>query len=234
MTRLLLALGLALFFHSSALAAGTVQLVIHGKVHRDGGTPVEFVVEADGGETVFRGIVGRDTQAGDLVALLERRLKAAGIRHVRGSDAPGQGPVSLFVEDVERVRLRLGGGLRGTVTACDEAPRALRLLPSRLTDTSRGAHVMLGVTCASRDGSSLATHEVALDLADVATTAERVADLLARRASQDGLYSERPTDDAWATSGTSAGEGAIGLTVELYADGDWGVELELAPRISSR
>ncbi len=142
------------------------------------------------------------------------------------------GPVSLFLEDVESIRVRLGCGLRATVTACDERPAALRLLPPRLQGESMSAFVRLSVTCASRD--KLLTKDVELDLADVETTAERVADLLARRATQAGLRSERPTGDSWATSGASSGEAAVGASVELFADSDWGIELELAPREGSR
>jgi len=230
----LLTLFLGALLAPASTAAGTLQLVVHGQVHRDGGTPVELFVRAGGSEATFQGVVGRDTRATDLVSLFEGRLKKAGIRHSRGHDAPGQGPVSLFVEDVELLRVRLGGGLRATVTACDEAPRAVTLLPSRLEGEPLGAFVSMTVTCASSDGARILAKDVDLDLNDVETTPERVAELLARRASQSGLRSLRPNPKSWATSGATTGEAAIGLSIELYADSDWGIELELEPRVSRR
>lgn len=234
MVRTLLALAVLAFAPALAAAAGTVQLTLSGQVHVDGGTPVVLEVDAGGRAMVWRGTLARETWATDVAALLARRLKAEGIGHTLGSDAAPRGPVSLFIEDVERVRVRLGDGLAASLTTSDEAPRSLRVLPPRLADVSRGGTVEVHVTCSSSDGERLLRRRLSLDLPDAPISSSRVADQLASKASQAGLSSSRPSGDAWAATGALTGEAAVAMSVVTYADADWGIELLLAPRIDRR
>ncbi|MDF1797671.1 MAG: hypothetical protein P1V81_00720 [Planctomycetota bacterium] len=232
--RLVLPAVLLLAGSLSASASGLVQIVIRGQIEESGGAPIQLKLKADGSELSFRGLLAYGTRSGDLAALFERRLKGQGIRYSLGPAAAPRGEISLFIEDVEAITVRLGGGLTASVTSVEEVPDRLRLLPPNRTTGQLGGEVGIFVTSEVRGTGVLSQAALSLDLPNTKTTSAWVSEQLSRRAIGASMRSSRPTPDSWTSTGTTSGGEAIAMSVRLYADSDWGVEMTLSPRVNTR
>jgi len=232
--RLVLPAVLLLVGSLSASASGLVQLVVSGQIEESGGSMIELKLTADGEELSFRGLLAYGTRSSDLAALFERRLKGQGIRYSLGPAAAPRGDISIFIEDVEAVTLRLGGGLTASVTSVEEVPDRLRLLPPHRTMGQLGGEVGVFVTSELRSTGALSQTALNLNLPDTKTTSAWVSEHLSRSAIGASMRSSRPTPDSWTSTGTTAGGEAIAMTVRLYSDSDWGIEMTLSPRINAR
>jgi len=180
----------------------------------------------------FRGHLARETRVGDLAALLERRLKAAGISAVFGPDSPPRGPYSFFVEDCESVALRLGGGLEARLTAVEEAPSFLRVLPPRAARQSAAGDLRVYLSTVSPVKEREEVFELSLQLPDLAPSASWVSEHLSSLATTRGWKTSRPSPEAFASTGMTAGPLAVGMTVELFSYADWELEMRFPPRVT--
>jgi len=222
-----------------AAAQGMVQLTLSGEVDRTGGARAEVEVTFVNGNTnneartvAFGMFLAERTSAADLAVLLEKRFVSAGARAVNTSQGqPARGVTCLFIEDVLGVSLRLGQGLRATVTLSEDRPLSVRIVPPE--DAKQDA--ILRVTA-----STWFPHERLHKRAEMETrldptlTTTRIADLLANQAIRSGWPSEVDRHETW-LPGTTASAGVIeGASFDLITSGDWRLEIALAPRRQDR
>jgi hypothetical protein len=222
-----------------AFAQGMVQLTLSGEVDRTGGARAEVEVTFVNGNTnneartvAFGMFLAERTSAADLAVLIEKRFVSAGARAVNTSQGqPGRAVTCLFIEDVLGVSLRLGQGLRATVTLSEDRPQAVRVLPPE--DAPQDA--ILRVTA-----STWFPHERVHKRAELETrldpslTASRMADLLANQAIRSGWPSEIERHETWLPGATAAAGLIQGASFDLITSGDWRLELVLTPRRQDR
>ncbi len=227
----LLALGV---FVGPVHGSGLVQVSLRGEVGAQSGTMIEFTVKSGSHDLQFSGMVGEGTRVGDLAALFERKLKRAGFSVTVGVDAGGRGPVSLFIDEVEEIRVRVGGGLSATVTSSEEMPLEVRALPPRVKSDFGGGSFRAFVTVTDPETSGFVIHSLDARLPDRNGTSESVASELVKDAVRQGVTSAQPQSDCWTAKGAASGGEAVAFSVALYSDVDWGVELVLAPLVGAR
>jgi hypothetical protein len=232
--RAVVALVLCALMANTGFASGLVQVSMRGQVGAEAGAMIEFSVKSGSHEMKFSGMIGEGTRVGDLSALFERKLKLAGFGVTSGVEAGGRGSVSLFIDEVEEIRVRLGGGLSATVTSSEEMPREVRALPPRVKSAYSGGELRLFVTTLDSGTQGLEIHSLDVKLPDRSGSAEAVANELEKDAVRKGVISVRAKKDCWSASAAGSGAKPIALSVALYSDADWGVEFVLAPQVSSR
>lgn len=223
----------------SARAQGLVQLTMAGEVDRTGGARVEVDVTVANAAT--RGeprtlslalFLAERTSAADLAVLLEKRLVAAGVRTVNTSEGQSARPVTcLFVEDVLSVGLRLGQGLRATVTLSEDRPESVRLLPPQ--DAKLDAE--LRVTASTWFAHDRKHGRLEFDARLAADQlSPRFADLLSGQATRAGWAGEVQRHEYW-MPGAVASAGAVeAVNFDLQSSGDWRIEVALIPRVQDR
>ena len=235
-----------------ARAEGLVQLHFEGRIAPPGGARVEIEVGgtatrdgqlADFGQKVDFGMylhLGRGTGARDLVALLAQRLRDQGLDVVEPAgaaatdgDAAARTPpgASLFVDRVRYVRIRLGTGLQGAVTLCEEAPIAVRVLPPG--QTKAGARLYVGASTFTPHTGDHSLRALELELGSEASAPE-VSEKLAQRAIASGWVCERPALDSWRPHQMLDGARITGCSIELESGADWRLEVELEPAADRR
>lgn len=215
------------------LAAGTVQLVLEGQVHLDGGRRVEFQAEAGGRSVAWRTQFANGTSAGDVMAYLARRLKGAGIGHYRGIDKAQGQPQVLFIENVERISVRFGGGLTAVLHSMDEVPTGFTVEPPRRRVDVGSATVEVYVTIEDARTGEWSAVTVAAEMGSASSSATIAATLddsaLARR-----LKSEQPTTTTWAVTGSHTGGQAVAMTARVYGYADWALVMDFQPLVQDR
>ena len=235
--RSLLAFAFVAISCSSALGSGLVQVSLSGKVDQEQGSVVELQVTSGSHSLRFSGMVGEGTTVGDLAALFELKLKRSGFSVTRGDSVALRGPVSLFIDNVEFIALRMGAGVTATVTSTEELPTSFRALPPRIKSKFGGGSLQAFLTMKSQakgQEPSLEIKDIAVDLPNQNGTSSEVANDLSRKGLHAGVTSTKLSDGGWKATGTEGGAKAIALSVKLYSDLDWGIEMTLTPSVSAR
>ena len=219
-------------FALPAAAQSSVQLMLEGYVTRPSGTAidVEFGTRAAGGVEAtplsVHMVLLPGTTACDVAALLDARLAEAKIRHV--APAPVQQPASratLFVNDVTRVQVRVGDGLRCTIGLPEGAPTSVLLMPP-LARTGKSNLVFHGVTNDARLRKR-GLVEFAVDFA-ADTTPTMAVESMANACARANWLSERPSHETWKPSASFEGLELVGTSFTLdSSEADWGLELHL-------
>ena len=229
-------LALSLLAADLARAEGLVQLSFGGQVDADGGAPVELEFGLWDGKAVrevsLNIHLARETTASDLAALVASRLERAGAKVLLPREGePLYGPIHVFVEAVTHANLRLGHGLRGSVTLCDSAPSSIRVQPPEIV--RGGARLSIAATTFHHHDRRIGRKELVLELGEL-DTAGTVSEELARAAIAGGWVADRPSPDRWAASRTGDGAEITGCSVSLIGEGDadWRLEVQLeVPRV---
>lgn len=233
----LLALVCIASFCSSAMGSGLVQVSLSGKIDQDQGSIVALQVNSGSHSLDFSGMVGEGTTVGDLAALFELKLKRSGFSVTRGDSVAQRGPVSLFIDNVEFISVRMGAGVTATVTSTEELPTSFRVLPPRIKSKSGGGSLQTYVTMKSEakgQEPSLEIKEIAVDLPARGGASGDVATELSRKGLHEGVTSTKLQSGGWKATGTESGAKAIAMSVRLYSDVDWGIEMTLAPLVGAR
>ncbi|MCY2961650.1 MAG: hypothetical protein NTY35_15920 [Planctomycetota bacterium] len=220
-------------------AQGLVQLTLAGEIDRTGGARAEVELTIANASTngeprtlAFSLFLAERTSAADLAVLLERRLTAAGVRTVNASEGQAARPVTcLFVDDVLGVGLRLGQGLRASVTLSEDRPESVRVLPPQ--DAKQDAE--LRVTASTWWAHDRTHHRVELESRlEAAQPVIRIAESLASQATRAGWDSEVQRHEYWMPSATAAGGSIDAVNFDLQSSGDWRLEIALVPRLQQR
>lgn len=222
-----------------AAAQGMVQLALSGEVDRTGGARAEVEITFANTNTnleartvAFSMFLAERTSASDLAVLLEKRFTSAGARAINTSQGqPARAVTCLFVEDVLAISLRLGQGLRSTVTLSEDAPHSVRILPPE--DAKQDA--ILRVTASTWFAHERVHKRTELEARlDPTLTTMRVADILAAQAIRLTWPSEVERHETW-MPGAIAANGLIqGASFDMITSGDWRLEIVLAPRAQDR
>ncbi|MBL8861756.1 MAG: hypothetical protein JNK02_07060 [Planctomycetes bacterium] len=220
----------------SARAQGPVQLALMGEVDRTGGARIEVDVTflARDGQSATASValfLAERTSAADLGVLLERRLAAAGLRVLNtGSGLPR--PVTcLFVEDVLSVGLRLGHGLRATLTLGEDRAESVRLLAPYDARLDAELRVTASTWMPHERRHARVEYQARLE---AAAPPVKIADQLAAASTRVGWSGEIQGHEVWRPGATAAG-GAVGaVNFDLQTQGDWRLEVALAPRTQVR
>lgn len=223
----------------SARAQGLVQLTLAGEIDRTGGARAEVEVTIANASTngeprtlAFSIFLAERTSASDLAVLLEKRLTAAGVRTVNASEGQAARPVTcLFVDDVLGVAVRLGQGLRASVTLSEDRPASVRVLPPQ--DAKQDAELRI-------TASTWMAHERQHSRIELETRLEaafpvvRIADALAGQATRAGWPSEVQRHEFWMPGPVAAGAAVDAVNFDLQSSGDWRLEIALVPRVQQR
>lgn len=215
----------------SASAEGLTQVRFQGAISHPGGAHVEVEVSARPSEedaeverlAVFVHLA-HGTTAADLASLVAERLRRVRIDVVLSQGSPEAGSTSLFVERARRVRLRLGHGLAGSVSLCEEAPMSVAL--ERPGQDAEGARITIGLSAYYLHTKQHRHSTLAVDVAADATTSA-ISELLANRGIEAGWGCERPTLQSWRVNSLLDGGRVTGLSIELDSASDWALVVEL-------
>lgn len=231
-----------LFVLASALSAhaqGLVQLTLDGAVDTTGGGRIEIEVRfADPQNSLEPRTLSLDlllaekTGAIDVAGLLAQRLERAGARVVfTGANAPMRGPTNLFVEDVYSVGLRLGHGLIGSITLCEDAPQSVRISPGVESKLAGTLSVTAQTTNLHTKERGHVTFDVALlEKATLADTNSRV--LMAAIAA--GWRSESKSNEWWMPGANTDKATVTHCSFDLRSNADWRIDVVLTPRTAVR
>jgi len=235
----------AFLFLVSIAAAGTssaqglVQLTLAGEIDRTGGARAEVEVTVANASTngeprtlAYSFFLAERTSASDLAVLLEKRLNAAGVPTVNTSEGQAARPVTcLFVEDVLGVALRLGQGLRASVTLSEDRPASVRVLPPQ--DAKQDAELRI-------TASTWMAHERQHSRIELETRLEaafpvvRIADALSGQALRAGWPGEIQHHEFWMPGPVAGGAAVEAVNFDLQTSGDWRLEMALVPRLQAR
>lgn len=219
-----------------ASAQGLVQLTFSGEIDRTGGAraEVDVTVAKDGQPRTlsFSVFLAERTSAADLAVLLEKRLTAAGVRTINASEGQSARPVTcLFVEDVLAVGLRLGQGLRATVTLSEDRAESVRVLPPQDARQDADLRVTASTWIAHERKHARVELEARLE---AAMPLVRIADTLADKATRAGWPSEIQRHESWLPGAVAGGSAIDAVHFDLLTQGDWRIEVAIAPRVQAR
>ena len=230
MMRAILVCWALLGLSSSAAAAEWIQITLEGAIVQPGGAPIEFELGArqrgESGEArqvVLRPHFGPHTKADDIVRLLHERFERESFDVFVSSPQDGGTRCHLFVENAIFVRLRLGHGLRASVTVCEGAPTAVRVLAPQ---TKLGkAELYLGLSAEHPHSENRRREELSVGL-EAHMHAAMISESITRECLSREWIAERPRPDAWRVAKLGDGSRLIGFNIELRTDADWRLELE--------
>jgi hypothetical protein len=213
----------------AARAEGLVQLSLEGVLTTPGGAPMEVHVGFWDGSAVqsvdLRLHLAQGTTSHDLATLLAARLRRAKASFQFPGEAAASSPAQLFLEDATLVSLRLGHGLRASVTTTEVAPESVRFL------APLEVHEPVDVAvCVSTFNPHLKTPGRFLLGVQAEGDAEpsSICEQLFSSGLARGLVSDRSTPDRWSPTKTTEGAVVIGCSIELsMAQADWGLEVRL-------
>ena len=228
-----LGLLLLLMLAPSARAAGTVQLTMEGYVANRGGQRIELQVQAGSDELALRVQFGEGASAGDIAQYLMRRLRTAGIGHSQGADKSPSDPVVIYLENVERIEVHMGGNLRFRLTSMDALPTGLEVkTPRQRAEAERSD---LEVTVILEDAQTAEWLPVHLGLAiSSRSSSAAIASDLNSLAQSNSLTSQVEGESSWTTTGRSGVGSAVSMTAQVRAYGDWGLVMHFAPVVTRR
>jgi hypothetical protein len=151
---------------------------------------------------------------------------------VNTSEGQAARPVTcLFLDDVTAVALRLGHGLRATVTLSEDSAQSVRLLPP--VDAQQSAELLV-------TASTWIPHERVHKRLELEARIEpawpivRIADGLSAQATRLGWPSEVQGHEAWLPSAIALGGTVDAVNFDLRTAGDWRLEIALVPRLQRR
>lgn len=221
----------------SAAAQGPVQLSLSGEIDRTGGARAEVEVNfASGNGAVatarFSMFLAERTTAADLGVLLEKRMSAAGVHVLNASGGQSARPVTcLFFEDVLGIGLRLGNGLRSTVTLGEDRPDSVRILPPEDAKQDGELRVTASTWMAHERRHQRVEIEARLE---AAAPVVRIADLLVGASTRAGWASDMRNHEAWLPGPAASGGVVDAVSFDLQTSGDWRLEIALVPRTQAR
>ena len=210
---------------------GLTQISFSGAISAVGGAHVEVEVSAHTtvGEQELQEAslfmhMANGTSAADVANLVADRLSRLGIDIVSPGRAPDASVASLFVARTKRVRLRLGHGLAGSVSLCEEAP--LRVGLERPGQEQSAATLNIGLSAyymhTSQHRRALLTLDVPAD-----ATVPWVSEQLANRGIDVGWNCVRPDLEGWRVNSLLDGGRVTGVSIELESAADWALVVEL-------
>lgn len=228
-----------------AHAGGLVQISLEGRVDRAGGARIEIavgavvdtVVDKLTQETTFetREILvalhlAKGTSASDLAQVLASRLREAGMliiapRPEQGAPG-GASSAQVFIERGIFVRMRLGQGLHGRITACEEAPIAISVESPQVEKVA--GKLLLSATAKNMHTGDRSQHDLSMAL-DVEAHPAQIAAELFQLSMKEGWVAERPESLRWQPVRMKSGAALRGFSVEIEGKGDWGIYMELSP-----
>ncbi len=220
-----------------AAAQGPVQLALSGEIDRTGGAraEVEVTFASSNGNAAtarFSMFLAERTSAADLGVLLEKRLSAAGVRVINASGGQSARPItSLFFDDVLAIGLRLGHGLRSTVTLGEDRPASVRILPPEDAKQDAELRVTASTWMAHERRHQRLEIEARLE---AAAPVVRIADLLVGASTRAGWPSDMQNHEAWLPGPAAAGNVVDAVNFDLQTSGDWRLEIALVPRTQAR
>jgi hypothetical protein len=219
-------------------AQGLVQLAFEGEIDATGGARIEsdiVFVDAHTGHAQKLSLallLGERTSAVDFAGLLARRLEQAGARVIfTGSTAPMRGPVSLFVEDVASVGLRLGHGLNASITLCDDRPGSIRLTPS--VESPLGATLMVVAQTMEAHAQQPGRMTLDMKLEDRADATDAGSQMV-KVAIDKGWASELDGHVTWRPGQTTDNGDVTSCSLQLRSSTDWRIDVTLAPHVTQR
>jgi hypothetical protein len=225
----------ALAFVSPLRAQGLVEISLSGTVDTAGGGRIEIEIATFNPTspnvpvaTKLNLLLGEGTTAADLGLLLSRRLEEKLVRVTSlGSNAPQRGPVNLFVENALSVGLRLGNGLSGTVTLCEDRPLSVKVSPG--AESKLGATLKVVALTHQEHTGDNGRFVVSQDFQDRSELTD-VGTKLVRAAISMGWPSELKNHDTWWPAPNTETERITSCSFEIRSNGDWRLDVALVPR----
>jgi len=223
----------------SARAQGLVQLTFDGAIDTSGGGHVELEVtfaDAKGGWAPRTAsldlLLAEKTGANDVAGLIALRLERAGARVMfTGANSPSRGPTNIFVEDVFAVGLRLGHGLSGSVTLCEDAPQSVRVAPGAESKSA----ATLSVSAHSLNPHTKDRARVSFDVQLPEKSTQVDASSRVMLAANAANWRSELKSNEWWLPGIATDKGNVtSCTFDLRSNGDWRLDVVLTPRATQR
>ena len=233
LTRSLRSLALALIacLAPAAAAESLVQLSLHGELTEAGGAFVQVEVDVWHDTQLQRhdlhAHLAQGTTAHDLASLLHTRLSEAGVEvRFPGAGSSGARDAQLFIEHTTALNLRLGFGLWGEVTPCEEAPQWIRLVEPQLAKGP--ARIHLTATTYHEHLKRPGRLKLAMPLSKDSNTAS-ISQEFSRLAAENDWVGERPSPDRWSPLRSELGAAVIACNIRFESpESDWRLEVQLS------
>lgn len=213
-----------------AQAESLVQLTLHGEIDEIGGSFVQVEIDIWRDQKVVRNDihlhVAQGTSAHDLASLVNGRLADAGaVVRFPGEGTGKPTEAHLFIEHTTAINLRLGHGMWGEVTTCEEAPQWIRFDEPQLVPGD--ATLVLTATTYHEHLKTPGRLTLKLPL-DKDTNSAALSQKLSTVAGENGWVSERPTADRWSPLRSDLGAAVIGCNIRFESKtADWRLEVQL-------
>jgi hypothetical protein len=137
----------------------------------------------------------------------------------------------LFLEDVLAVGVRLGQGLRASVTLSEDRPQSVRVLPPEDAKQDAELRITASTWIAHERRHSRFELEARFD---ATLSGSRFADQIAGLATRGGWPSEVQRLDQWMPGTVASGGTVEAVVLDLQSSGDWRLEVVLVPRVQQR
>lgn len=233
---LVLAILVSLALGTPARAQGLVQITLSGEIAEHGGARVEVEMllrDPETGSPVSMslvGLLGQHTSAADLANLVTARLGRIGVSAVSlGANAPLKGPVNLYVEGVLSIGLRLGHGLSGTLTLCEDRPASVKLTPG--AESKQGAELDVVVLTTQDQTRSHGRFTISTRLVEDSQITD-VGMRLVHAAIEKGWPAELKNHDTWCPAAATETERVTSCSFDLRSQADWRLDVALATRLT--
>ncbi|MCP3919828.1 MAG: hypothetical protein GY711_30200 [bacterium] len=220
---------LTLALTSLAAGQGLVQISLGGELTRRGGSRVELAVGAkiDGqARQVELDIhLAQGTSSSDFAQLVAARLSRAGFDVLAPMPREAQAAKShVFVENTYFVRMRLGGGLIGTITTSELAPSEVRVdAPESMLEP---ANLLISASTRSPHTKKYGRSQFAVEFAKDDHPAQAINKIHKAALTAEWL-GDRPTAHAWRPVRLVDGSIITGFSIGLESAGDWRLEVTL-------
>lgn len=221
--RTLLSAFLLLSLSALASAQSLAQVSIEGRLAKPSRVEVEIgaMVANLERQLDFHTFLAAGTTAQDVMGLIAGRLEASGFHaHLGPVRENSVGGRTLFVERALFIRMRIGDGLVGSITACEASPTSVRVVPhakNSFTLTATAGLYNPGADTHSTDTMSLEFKP--------GTFSAQCVDRLLEEAARKGWASNRPAHELWQPVKLVTGEQITGMT--FNASASWRVEVDL-------
>lgn len=218
----------------AAVAQGLAQLSFSGVAQQHGAllelelqylTPTQeqrSFATVDVSMYVAPGSTGRD-----VAHVVSQTLVARGLKSMYSGVDSGTGGVSsrrgeLFVEGITALRVRIGSGLTVVVSACNAAPKLVRL--TRPASCQSATQLTVNAIGRSAVDGAISSGQLTCSVAGGAT-GPMLTNALLDAAIKQGWTCDRPKPDAWRPKTVSPAVPVVGCSISVQSVEPWWLEV---------
>lgn len=224
MTRILLGALLASLLQVAALAEGLAQIRFFGAVSKPHLVEVELGDAAGHEDMILHLHLAPGTTGAELAAIVAKRAQLAGFEVTLTPSHDSA--ASLWIDRATSVNVRMGAGIKATVSCVEGPPSLVKVLPPQAVKSPCVAS-MTASTAIVSNGRPPQRGSISLEARLNANIDSPAAATALWEAGQKDWQSERPGSSAWRPIKAIEGGILTGFSAHLGGSGDWRMEIAL-------